>query len=211
MMLSPALWAGGYQKQWSELIVTGPWHDTQHIRYIMNSSLRFIDEHHGFEIGLIGYGLGYQYRPHIGFWLGYQWNSRNQINGHRQEDRIWQQIIWDAHRFNRYVFTTRTRLEERFRNSAPGTSYRLRERVALQCAKHTPGRVCAVTRDELFVNLNHPQWVNRQSINQNRYFVGMDIYAKHHLFEFGYLNQYTLSNTHHNMDHVLYLGITINT
>ena len=162
------------------------------------------------EYGILSYAVGYQYRPNISLWLGYQWDSQNQITGFDYQNRLWMpQIIWNPIKNEKYFLSTRNRLEIRFQEGKPHTNYRLRERLFFKTNKTKSGSVNPLTWDELFINFNNPSWVNRDTINQNRFFMGIEVVHKNQNIEIGYMNQYILGNIQDTMSHAFFINFNV--
>lgn len=194
------------EKLWTQFNLNGSFPHSQKIKYVLRSEIRLIAMEHAFETGIAGYAMAYEYQPNFSFWLGYQWDSQNQISGSQQQNRLWQQLVWDLWKTSSFSLSQRLRLEERYREDNSQTAWRLRERLLIKAVSDA---VNPISWDEIFLNLNHPTWVNSSTINQNRYFIGIEIPHNHHTLEIGYLNQYSLGNIQNTMSHILLLNFNI--
>ncbi|MGQ3890371.1 DUF2490 domain-containing protein [Legionella sp. CNM-4043-24] len=210
IMASP-VFALTNEKLWADLNINGPLSDSKKTYYNLRNSSRFINQAHGVETALFSAELGHVLRNHFNLWLGYQWQTPNLISSTPQEHRFWQQLIWDMLQDDNMMLSSRTRLEERFQDQSPGTAWRLRQRMTLRLQQAVLPSIYPLAWEELFINLNHPSWVNSGSINQNRLFAGVNILKKHHFWELGYLNQYRLGQTQNTLSHILYIGLTVRT
>lgn len=194
-------------KQWVNVNVNGSLFHSERFNYILHSELRFIDQDRAFETVRVSYAPGYEINPHLSFWLGLQWESKNQVSGMHSQTRIWEQFIWNAFTHERLILINRLRLEERFLQQNPETSYRLRNRVTIRFLDKIANKYNPTTWDELFMNMNNPDWVNNKFIDQNRYFLGVDILNGDNFLEVGYLNQYVIGRSQDVMSHMLYISL----
>lgn len=200
---------------WNNLIVGGPLTEDQVFEYFVESQLRLLlDRNNIFDQTIVNGGVGYRYQPDLSFWLGNTWAIINDpIDGPDQEGRTWQQINWSIFNNNSFSLLSRTRLEERKDFDEPQLAFRLRERVTLNIPLQNLKKGYAfITFDEVFFNLNHPEWVANQTISQNRSFVGIEIpTSKRTSIDIGYLNQLLISSGFYQMNHFLYLNLNVNT
>jgi hypothetical protein len=185
-------------REWTKIDVTGPLNPVL-------PDLRFegFFETRNFETRLDG-SFGYRFTPLISLWSGFTWIAPNE-NQLPQTYRPWQQIVWDLFEKNsKVLFTTRTRVEELKHEGQPEWYLRMRERWRLAFPRLLPHKITPVIYDELFFSLNKPVWVNTQTIEQNRAFIGIDTPRwKNTYVEIGYINQYIFSQPTQRMSHIL--------
>jgi hypothetical protein len=119
------------------------------------------------------------------------------------EQRVWEQLIFDYRSKQGLWFQSRSRFEQRFSNAGSGTAHRFREMVRLTYRPKKSVPVGIAFWDELFVGIQGASWAE-QGFDQNRVFLGVAIYAFEKLFriEVGYLNVY-LSRQPNRLTHVL--------
>ena len=200
-------------KLWTSLIVGGPLTEDQTFEYYVESQARFVENRDDkFDQVAGGGGIGYRYTPNLAFWFGDSWTTTNDpIEGPNHENRIWQQVSWNAINNDSFNISTRTRLEQRKDLNEPEWAARLRQQVTLRVPiKKLKQGYFFVTYDEIFFNLNHPQWVSGQTVSQNRGFIGIAIpTSKRTSLEVGYLNQFLFGNNSDQMNHFLYLSLRI--
>jgi len=139
---------------------------------------------------LVRPGLEYRYKPNLGFFAGYLWqtNYSNQNSQVVHENRIWQQVLGSTD-VKRFTLIGRTRLEQRFLGGVNGCSNRFRQMLKLNMALNK--RFYITGSDELFINLNSLNGGPEAGIDQNRIFVGLGVKTiKRSRVEVGYQLQY---------------------
>jgi len=140
-------------------------------------------------------------RPSVTAKLGDGWSAtagyafvRSRPRGARttNEHRAWQQLgygIWTPEG-GPVALTGRTRIEQRFRENADGTGWRLRQQARLKVPLGRARRVGALLWNETFVGLNDTRWGQRSGLDQVRTFAGVSVPVGEGLtLEPGYLNQ----------------------
>lgn len=134
-------------------------------------------------------GVGYRLSPRLDLWLGYAHVTNRRPGPDVEEHRVWQQATYPIARIAGGALTGRTRLEQRFRDGADDTGWRLRQFV--RWSRPLGGSsVSAVLANETFVAVNDTDWGQRDGFDQNRAFVGLAWQATPEArLEAGYLNQ----------------------
>ena len=101
-------------------------------RLWLDAALRFGDDASRFSQGLIRAGLGYPLGNAWTVWAGYAYirTEPPYANPPTDEQRIWEQVIWNG-AINRLKLSSRTRLEQRFFRGGTDTGWRLRESIKL--------------------------------------------------------------------------------
>lgn len=154
-------------------------------------------------------GIGYKLTPNFSVWQGYTLALPGVVD---EEHDVWQQIMWNIVNTDKVVFLSRTRLEERRDVNFSQWADTFRQRVGINFPNLIMHEYTPIIYDEVFFNLNHPVWVNDQTLNQNRAFVGIRFpVAKWATIDLGYLNQYVFKNTINQMNHIIYLNLNITT
>jgi len=109
------------------------------------------------------------------------------------EDRLFQQLNWTIGSVGTAAISSRTRLEERWRNDGSDMGLRLREmiRVAVPVSTPASGRPArALAWSETFIALNNTDWKVTSGFDQQRSFIGAELpILKRSTLEIGYLNQ----------------------
>ena len=198
-------------KSWTNMDITGAVFNSDRWVYDLFSQARYNFAPGQYEQSRIEPALGYKITPNISLWLGDSVIIPNANNVIRS-NRIWQQLLWNVIPNNPVTIISRTRLEERQNYAEPQWSYVLRERLMVILPQIPTTPFAPVAFDELFVNLNHPNWVNSQVINENRIFAGVRILFKKTVsLDVGYLNQYVCSATTNQDNPVVYVNLNITT
>lgn len=176
------------------------------------AQLRFIDNSHPWQMALWEAGVGYQFHPDKNIWLGYRWMGNNPNNRFFQENRLFQQVIWQIQKDSLKHLISRTRLEEIERTNQNQLAYRIRQRLSLEINKSFVANMRPVTYDEIFMQLNQTQYTSSRFFSENRLLIGFNIYASDDAWwEVGYMNQYQMSTpliSQNQMSHIL--SITYN-
>lgn len=160
-------------------------------------------------VQIIRPGVGYAFAPWVSVWVGYAWVPV-WVDGAGQrvdEQRVWEQLIFDRRGKQGLWFQSRTRFEQRFFDSGSGTAHRFRQLVRLNYRPKKSVPVGIAFWDEVFVGIQGATWA-KQGFDQNRVFLGLGIYALENLFrvEVGYLNDY-LARQPNQLVHILSLNL----
>ncbi len=171
------------------------------------SQLRLIDQTHPWQAIFVEGALGYPLTLNTNIWIGYRWTGRNPYNDFFQENRLIQQIT-SQKKLILYHFGFRTRLEEVSRSNVGQISLRLRQRFAVEI-QHSLFSQATLPffYDEIFFQLNHPDYATKNFVSENRLFLGFNFYRSPNAWwEIGYMNQYqykTPQQTQNQMNHIL--------
>lgn len=197
-----------HTKLWGAAVIIGPVKENTKIKYYLEPQIRFIDNQYKFEEAFMFAGLGYQPKPDLMVFLGNAWvTSKSSTGNLRQENRIWQQAIWNPITNSSFNLISRTRLEERKNIADPQWLLRFRERLMVRVPFKKWERHAFVLFNEVFFNLNHPKWDgNTRFFTQNRVFLGIGTTVSQQVsFDIGYLNQYQF-RIPNQIGHVLFLN-----
>lgn len=173
------------------------------------SQTRFIDQaEHWQEIILEG-GLGYQLLSDLSMWFGYRWTAHHPSGDFFQSNRLFQQFILQKEPSTRFRLSWRARLEETERSDKSQMSVRLRQKLSLAFSHPLFKQAFPLIYDEVFFPLNDTSYTSNRFVNQNRIFVGFNVYrTKKSWWEIGYINQLempTPSRSQYLMAHVVSL------
>ena len=133
-------------------------------------------------------------------------DSQDAVAGSLDEYRIWEQALWHR-QIDSTSIISRTRLEERKSLYFSEWAMRLRERLTIS----TPmtQNLSMVISNEIFMNLNHTNWIITQTLDQNRAYIGIEqALSKSAFLSIGYMNQY-LSTANKQFDQVLVINYHI--
>lgn len=157
--------------------------------------------------------LGWQASPAVSLYGGYAYvHTDSRVQRATREHRGWQQLSWTLGPTAIGTLSSRTRLEQRWRNDGDDTGWRLRQmlRTAVPLAPG-PHPVKALASVETFVALNGTDWGARAGFDQLRSFAGVELPLKgKSTIEAGYLNQ--IVNARHGVtrvNHVLSLALFV--
>lgn len=196
----------GETKLWNLAVVTGSFTESSNVRYYLQPQINFIDDKYKFHNAFVYAGLGYEFGLGNQIWAMAGYNYLKKEDGHiRRLDMFRQQLDWRLADNAIFLINNTTRFEERKDTKEPGWAVRIRERVMLRLPFKSWERHSLVVFDEIFLDLNHPRWINNNTfLEQNRAFIGIGTtLSKHVFFDVGYLNQYQMREENV-MSNVLY-------
>ncbi|AHE52501.1 DUF2490 domain-containing protein [Sphingomonas sanxanigenens] len=173
---------------------------------------RIGDRADGLEQLLLRPAIGWQLSPRLAVYQGYGYVLSPAERGRDlREHRSFQQVSWIAGKPFGGELSSRTRLEQRWRNDGDDMGWRLREMVRLEVPVRAPGKIAALGYAEAFVALDDTDWGARKGFDQLRSFVGAEIgMGGKSTMELGYLNQYIdQAGGRSRMNHVLSLSIFV--
>lgn len=184
--------------------------ETSRFRWWLDVQPRFLDDVDGLQQGLFRPGVGYALGERTTAWLGYA-RVRTDIGGgdHSNEDRIWQQLLWKP-RLGEVALQSRTRLEQRFLDTASDTGWRFRQFVKAGWQLPSSDRFSLEAYEEAFFNLNDTRWGQDTGFAQNRLFagVGMKLGDQNRTkVEVGYLNQFIERGSVDSLNHILSINL----
>jgi hypothetical protein len=196
-----------YWKAWLPMVLVGPLPHSEHLKYYVEPQIRLIDDPNVFNEFFFLSGLGVKFSKQFYLFFGPGWVVTKTPDGRLlNENRFWQQLNYELIDSPYVSLHNRSRLEERQDTTAVPTAWRFRERLWLRIPFHWDDRYSLSMFDEVFFNLNHPDWVSPYGFSQNRAFFGISYNFTHSIVvDFGYLNQY-FHDLQNRDDHVL-LGI----
>ena len=136
--------------------------------------------------------VGWKLSPALSIYQGYGHIVLPSQGGRDvNEERSFQQISWTTGKPGDGEFSSRTRLEQRWRSDGSGMGWRLREMLRYE-KPLKPGSqaVNALVYAEGFAALNSTNWGQRAGFDQLRSFVGAEVKLMgKSTAEIGYLNQ----------------------
>lgn len=150
--------------------------------------------------------IAYNVTDKLSLWLGYDL-FLGIINPSFLAHGVWEQAEYILIRNSSMDIVSRSRFAQLFHPVATGVSMRFRERFLFKFKKLTFNSVTPVVFNEAFINTNHPDWVSKKTLSQNRLFVGVQlpIFA-HTTLRVGYLNQQFFDDKTV-VNHVMYLNL----
>lgn len=183
--------------------------------YSLSLSSRFINETPTFHQAVLRAGLGRSLNKDLALWLGYAFVPTQPVsqNHYTIEQRSWQQVSWNIVNKDSVSIVSRSLLEQRYSRGTSGVAWRLRQRLTFE-----PGSVLdflpvgtePIMYDEVFFDLNHPQWTAINTVGQNRAFIGVSSRIRKILvFQLGYMNQYIVGRNSNVDNHIISLSLTV--
>ncbi len=160
---------------WNVLLVTGSFSDKDSL-YWLEAQTRFGEDVSTLSQTVLRTAIGQKLSDKSSAWVGYAWfyTSAPLAQPPNEENRIWEQLIWKKN-FPELVFSSRTRLEQRFFRNNDNVGWRFREAISLKKPIHQLKGTFLFAMDELFINLRNPV-DDRFSpvIDQNRVYLGIE-------------------------------------
>ncbi len=173
---------------------------------------RYRDEGAKADNFFIRAGISYQIVPKVSVGLGVD-HVVNHPAGKSasDENRLWQQIGYKFDPIAGVNLSSRTRIEQRWRDGGDDTGYRLRQMIRATMPLDINPKLSIVAYDELFINLNETDWGVSRGNDQNRIFLGASwAFTPKASIETGYLNQYVNTRNVDRMNHVLATTLRLN-
>ena len=117
--------------------------------------------------------VGYQVNDKLSLWQGYAWVT-NYLGGFRNENRIFQQLIYQHKFLKKLLFIHRARLEERLIEDTGSTAIRGRYMLRAHYPLGKSKKWSLALYDEIFLNLNSVAGGPNAGLDQNRLFGGIN-------------------------------------
>lgn len=197
---------------WSQILASHPFSTNSKFLYLLEGQLRLDAQGKTLDTTVIRLGLGYQLTKRAQLFAGYTGfpTTNEQGDWIIGEQRCWQQLNLIIRPSQRLYTTSSTRLEQRFIKNESGTGLRLREKIKVFWQNPQEGNLTPVVSDEVFLNLNHPDWVTKELISQNRFFIGLAIPLNNNRqLNLGYMNVYQFSSPDNINRNVLFISLSI--
>ena len=152
------------------------------------------------------YLVGYKASKHVVLWAGYVFNPLYDHGDFTtREHRARQQISLEKYKLGNVALSGRLRAEQRWREGADGTGWRLRPYVKASLPIANEGKTQLVVTNEAFINLNTTSFQKTDGWDRTRSFVGINrAISKKVAIEGGYMLQHGyVRNGPDTNDHVL--------
>lgn len=154
-------------------------------------------------------GVRYRLNNRLDLSGGYLFATSRRDGPDQREHRLWQQLSYDVFEAGDWEFSGRTRIEERWREGADGTGYRLRQRFGV--SHPVPGTELEFEiNSEAFFALNDTVWT-QTGFNENRARATVEWESGNGVeWSVGYLNQYRngTGGSADETNHHIYLGLS---
>lgn len=173
---------------------------------------RWREEGDHLDLVILRPGIFYKLSAKSSVWAGYA-NVKSHPAGRSttEENRLWQQFLYNFDAIQGVNLQSRTRFEQRRLENSSDTGHRLRQLIRATKPLAGYSNVLLVAWDELFVHLNDTDWGASKGFDQNRLFMGGAWMIKPSvMLEIGYLNQYIHLRDIDRMNHVLSTTLYLN-
>ena len=176
---------------------------------------RFSDNRGGLyeieAVSMVGYQIGKSATAAVGYVFNPQYSDGDLTT---REHRLREQITFDnVAQFGGGKMSARLRLEQRWRENADGTAWRMRPYVKYSVPLKKGGKTALVLSNETFVNLKTTRFQSTKGLDRMRNLIAVSTpLSKRLSLEAGYLNQYGfVRGGDDNMDHAasIALGLTL--
>ena len=183
-----------FSKLWTVLSYNGNY---DKLLYLVEPQMRFANVQGAFDQLLYNTGIGTSLNNQLQVWMGQtisNFSSNNAaiedvVGADSTEYRLWQQLSYFYPSSTSLFFNLRSRIEERYSLEFAPWAIRIRERPTWQIPL-TEHQLLFIS-DEIFFNLKSVAWVPTQTLDQNRFFIGItQILDKKTRFTVTYMNQY---------------------
>lgn len=177
--------------------------------YYLETEGRFYFNEPRLNSSLVRLAIGHSYDQSVKLWLGYDYLQS--LSSSKQFTQItWQQVFFQLVNTDAVSITYYSRLGEFFYSRGKGTAYLSRNHTMILFNNFFKYNISPMFFNELFVNLNHPEWVSKKTISQNRIFAGV----RKPLFEhtdviLGYLNRTVYGSRETLNEHLLRLQFIV--
>lgn len=195
-------------KFWTDLSIRGTVDDAKKYDYLVRFNLRFAEQESIFEERIVRLGIGTWLSDRHHLQLGIQAKHDVPYNEDRPEHgfRFQQQVTSLWVRNKTFLANWRARLEERRELGKAGWSFRFRERIQFRFFWKNSAGIEPIFREEISLLLNHPDWVSRKTLDQNRVFLGFHKQlSAHWSYQLGYSNQFKIRDPNI-MNHIAILS-----
>jgi hypothetical protein len=175
---------------------------------------RFSDDRNGlYEVESLTL-LGYRVAKDVSIAAGYVHNPQYSGGDFTvMEHRTREQVTFDnVARFGTGKLSARMRIEQRWRDHADGTGWRMRPYVKFSLPLAKGSKTSLVLSNETFVNLNTTPFQKQGGLDRMRNFIGINTpVTKAVSAEFGYLNQHGfVRGGEDSSDHVASVSLSLN-
>lgn len=197
-------------RTWPTLYTQGELPGQPRVLYSLLGQLRLYADG-GIQQSNIMPGVGYQVTKRVRLWGGYRWANNDTGDDETRPDieqRIWERFDYEILHNTNYELISFSALEERKANGFGQIALRFRQKFNLDVPKFSFYKFTPRTSDEIFIDINHPQWTANKTFQQNRFILGIVYkFTKVISLETSYLNQLQLLGSGNEMNHIAYLSL----
>jgi hypothetical protein len=197
--LQTGCWAASTEiesKFWANFQLSGPLSADKTWHYYLEPQLRFVDDPYKFNQANLYAGVYKTVTASTSLWIGVMRRFEIKSDGDVfLENRLWEQMVAELYQRDRVKIVSRSRFEQRKNVDSAVIANRFREKLTLQIPIAGESGYFIELADEVFFQLNQPEWVTQRVFSENRATIGLEIpINKIARYEVGYLNQYQYSN-----------------
>lgn len=183
-------------KLWTNVQLSGPLSMDKTWHYYLEPQLRFVDNPYKFNQANLYAGIYKTVTDSTSLWVGVMRRFEIKADGDVfLENRLWEQMTTRFYKSELINIASRSRFEQRKNVDAAVIANRFREKITMQFPIAGDSGYLIELADEVFVQLNQPDWVTQRVLSENRASIGLEIpINKITRYEVGYLNQYQFTN-----------------
>lgn len=140
----------------------------------------------------IGAGADYALNSRATLGGGYYFINSDKNNApDKREHRFWQHVNWRVGEIGNASMASRSRIEERMRESEPVTAWRIRQSLKLTSPLRDGAKTSLYGGGEVILNLNETTWAGDDGLDEFRFFTGVATpISKSVKADFGYLARF---------------------
>ena len=160
-----------------------------------------------FDNAMFRGGLGYAIAPNLTFWAAYSFIVDNpESSNNEYENRLHEQLTWVIGDLADITFVSSSRIEQRLYSESSEVALRYRQTLQAVFPSFSQYNLTPVVFDEVYIPINHPNWVDSSTISENDIFAGIEIpTSEDTAFTVGYMNQYNFdAGGENSMNHIIY-------
>jgi len=154
-------------------------------------------------------GISYKLDNGLSVSGGYLYGSTRRAGPDRREHRLWQQLAYDLAEIGGGEISGKSKFEERWREGADGTGWRLRQTFAYDHPIGGTGLTLSLS-DEATIGLNETGWGHNEGMQENRARAVVKWKTGKAGWELGYMNQYKngINGAEDQDNHHIILGLS---
>lgn len=187
-----------YSALWTPFKIIRPLFRSNKLKHTIDFQYRLNTETRYYNQTIIRNALSYRLAPNTSLSLGYDIINLK-TTSHKKtvyEQRFWQQWMWKNTFSNDITFYWRSRIEDRNRFIEHQHNIRFRQKIVFFIKKF-------MITEEVFIPVNHPDWITKTKFDQNRVFLGFNLkQTKQLTWQIGYLNQIKFRIPKNKMYHI---------
>ena len=160
----------------------------------------------------IGAGADYALNSSVTLGGGYYFINSDKNNApDKREHRFWQHMNWRVGEIGSAALTSRTRVEERMRESEQAAAWRIRQSLKLTAPLRDGAKTNLYGGGEVIFNLNETTWAGDAGLNEFRFVTGVATpISKSVMADLGYLARFNpRDEAEMRITHIVMLTFTV--